>query len=110
METEAGKRFLEAAPIPLGPDTEQRMPNAVARVLTPLQVGVVLVLLGLGFLMLRNAGPDMKTPMMVLGIVVLMPGIGFILSAGITWILAARLGLIPARSAAQIDARTQDGQ
>ena len=67
METEAGKRFLEAAPIPMNLGAEQRVPNAVARVLTPVQVGVVLVLLGIGFLLLRHAGQDMETPMLVLG-------------------------------------------
>jgi hypothetical protein len=95
METEAGKRFLEAAPIPVSLETGQRVPNAVARVLTPLQIGVVLVLLGTGLMLLRHAGPEMETPMLVLGTVVLMPGIGFILSAGLTWVLAARLGLMP---------------
>ena len=95
MGSEAGKRFLEAAPIPVSFEQEQRMPNAVARVLWPLQIGIVMVLLGVGLLFLRNAGPDMSIPMMVLGTVVLMPGIGFILSAGITWVLAGRLGLIP---------------
>jgi len=97
METEAGRRFLEAAPIPVNLGTEQRVPNAVARVLTPVQIGVVLVLLGIGFLLLRHARPDMETPMLVLGTVILMPGIGFIISAGITWFLAARLGLMPTR-------------
>jgi hypothetical protein len=95
METEAGKRFLEAAPIPVNIDTGQRVPNAVARVLTPIQIGTVLVLLGIGFFLLRHAGPDYDIPMLVLGVVVLMPGIGFILSAGITWVLAWRLGLMP---------------
>jgi hypothetical protein len=33
--------------------------------------------------------------MLVLGTAILMPGIGFILSAGITWVLAGRLGLMP---------------
>lgn len=98
METDAGKRFLEAAPIPVNFGTDQRVPNAVARVLTPIQIGVVLVLLGIGFLLLRHAGPDMETPMLVLGTVILMPGIGFIISAGITWVLASRLGLMPPRS------------
>jgi hypothetical protein len=96
METEAGKRFLEAAPIPVSFEKDQHVPNSLARVLTPLQIGIVLVLLGIGLLMLRHAGPDMETPMLVFGTVVLMPGIGFIISAGITWILAARLGLLPA--------------
>lgn len=95
METEAGKRFLEAAPIPVNIESSQSMPNTVARVLTPLQIGIVLVLLGIGFLLLRHANPDMETPMLVLGTVVMMPGIGFIISAGITWVLAARLGLMP---------------
>jgi hypothetical protein len=101
METEAGKRFLEAAPIPVSLEPNQRVPNAVARVLTPLQIGIVLVLLGTGLLLLRHAGPEMDTPMLTLGTVVLMPGIGFIISAGITWVLAARLGLMPDNAAAQ---------
>jgi hypothetical protein len=95
MSTEAGKRFLEAAPIPVDFEPQQRVPNAVARVLTPLQIGIVMVLLGAGFLFLRHAEADMRIPMMVLGTLFLMPGIGFILSAGITWLLAGRLGLIP---------------
>jgi hypothetical protein len=95
METEAGRRFLEAAPIPIGIENDQRMPNAVARVLTPLQIGVVLVLLGVGFFLLRNIHADIHIPMLILGTIALMPGIGFILSAGITWLLAGRLGLIP---------------
>jgi hypothetical protein len=95
MGTESGRRFLEAAPIPVGFETEQRMPNAVARVLWPLQIGVVLVLLGVGLLFLRHASPEMDLPMLITGTIVLMPGIGFILSAGITWVLAGRLGLIP---------------
>jgi len=44
---------------------------------------------------LRHAGPDMETGMTVLGTLALMPGIGFILSAGATWVLAHRLGLMP---------------
>jgi hypothetical protein len=95
METEAGKRFLEAAPIPVGFEPEQRMPNAVARVLTPLQIGIVLVLLGMGFMLLRHVSTDAAIPMLILGTVAIMPGLGFIISAGITWVLAGRLGLMP---------------
>ena len=95
METEAGKRFLEAAPIPVNFDQDQRIPNAIARVLTPLQIGVVLVLLGIGFFLLRNVQVRMHVPMLIFGTVALMPGLGFIISAGITWVLAGRLGMIP---------------
>ncbi len=95
MGTEAGKRFLEAAPIPVEFEREQRVPSAVARVLTPLQIGVVLTLLGAGLLFLRHALADLADPLLVFGTIVLMPGLGFIISAGITWALAGRLGLIP---------------
>jgi hypothetical protein len=101
METEAGRKFLEAAPIPVGIEADRRMPSAVARILTPLQAGIVMVLLGIGLLSLRHAGPDMDTPMLVFGTMVLMPGIGFIISAGVSWLLAAKLGLMPADPAAQ---------
>jgi len=80
----------------------------VSRVLWPLQIGVVLVLLGVGLLFLRSAGPDMNIPMLVTGTVVLMPGIGFILSAGITWVLAGRLGLIPESHSAANETNPQD--
>ena len=65
METEAGKRFLEAAPIPVGFEQEKRIPNAIARVLTPLQIGIVLVLLGLGCFLLRAASTETNIPMLV---------------------------------------------
>jgi hypothetical protein len=100
MGTEAGRRFLEAAPIPIDVERQQFVPNAVARVLTPLQIGIVLSLLGAGFFLLRHASPEMEIPMLVLGTVALMPGVGFILSAGVTWVLASRLGLMPENPAA----------
>ena len=103
METEAGRRFLEAAPIPVAFDQKQQMPSAVARVLTPVQTGIVMVLLGIGLLSLRHAGPDTDTPMLILGTVVLMPGIGFIISAGVSWLLAARLGLMPEAAQSKIE-------
>lgn len=99
METEAGRRFLEAVPISTGIGAGQHMPNAVARVLTPLQIGIVLALLGVGLLLLRHAGPDTEVPMLVFGTIALMPGIGFILSAAATWVLAHRLGLLPEKPA-----------
>ena len=45
MNTEAGKRFLEAAPIPIGFEPDRRVPAALSRALVPLQIGVVLTLL-----------------------------------------------------------------
>jgi hypothetical protein len=55
----------------------------------------VLSLLGAGFFLLRHVSSEMEIPMLLLGTVALMPGLGFIISAGVTWILAGRLGLMP---------------
>jgi hypothetical protein len=107
METEAGKRFLEAAPIPVSFEQEKRIPNAIARVLTPLQIGIVLVLLGLGCYLLRSASTDTNIPMLVFGTLALMPGLGFIISAGVTWVLAGRLGLMPEKPKAPVDSKEQ---
>ncbi len=101
METDAGKRFLEAAPIPVDFEHDQKMPSAVARILTPLQIGLVLSLLGVGLIALRHSIPEGAAPLLILGVVALMPGLGFILSAGVVWALAGRLGLMPDNSGEQ---------
>jgi hypothetical protein len=102
MDTEAGKRFLEAAPLAVNFDADQsatRFPAAIARILTPLQIGIVLTLLGSGLLFIRHAHPDLEISLLIFGTLILMPGLGFILSAGLTWILAGRLGLMPKQPA-----------
>jgi len=96
MESESGKKFLEAAPIPLNFEGDQKVPSVIGRVLMPLQIGAVMTLLGAGLLFVRHSfGRGMDSVLLLVGIVVLMPGLGFILSAGITWVLAGRLGLMP---------------
>jgi hypothetical protein len=93
METDAGKRFLEAAPIATEAES-RRMPNIVSRMISTLQVGLVLTLLGAGLLGLRHSVGDAATTMLVLGMVALMPGIGLILSAGALWVFGQRLNLM----------------
>jgi len=97
MSTEAGRKFLEGTPIAAGIERSSPVPSPVARVLTPLQIGVVMSLLGVGLIGLRHSVPEGAAALLVLGIVVLMPGLGFIISAGITWALASHLGLMPER-------------
>ena len=76
-------------------DRDRRVPAVLSRVLLPLQAGVVLTLLGMGLLFLRHSLPEIAAPLLVFGVVVLMPGLGLVVSAGITWVLAGRLGLMP---------------
>src|SRR5579872_525476 len=101
MGTDAGRRFLEAAPIAVDPQKGPQVPSIVARVLTPLQIGVVLTLLGVGLLSIRHYIPDGDVPLLVFGILALMPGIGLMLAAGISWALASRLGLMPKADAGE---------
>ena len=103
MGTDAGKRFLEATPIAVGFEQQPPVPSPVARVLTPLQIGIVMTLLGAGLLFLRHSIPDGGNALLVIGTVVLMPGLGFIISAGITWVLARHLGLMPESGAKELE-------
>jgi len=92
--TDAGRRFLEAAPI--ATENEQpRVPNMVARVLTTLQSGLILTLLGCGLMWLSSHRHVGGMRLLALGVILLMPGIGCLVSAGMTWIVAGRLGLMP---------------
>ena len=91
VQSESGKRFLESATLPQVP--ESRGNSAVSRVLIPLQIGVVGTLAGLAFLYLHRSIAD-STPLLGLGVLVLALGLGFIISAGIAWFLAERLGIL----------------
>jgi hypothetical protein len=93
MGTESGRRFLEAAPIPMGME-RQRMSGGLARVIASLQIGLVLSLLGLGLVLLRHSLAEFAAPLLVAGMVIMMPGIALLLSAAITWRVSARLGLL----------------
>ncbi|MGO4517837.1 hypothetical protein AB4Y89_18735 [Terriglobus sp. 2YAB30_2] len=93
MGTESGRRFLEAAPIPMGME-RQRMSGGLGRVIASLQIGLVLALLGLGLVLLRHSLPEFAAPLLVAGVVIMMPGIALLLSAAITWRVSSRLGLL----------------
>jgi len=73
----------------------------VSKVMTTLQVGVVMTLLGIGLLLVRNYTGDAATGVLVLGVLVLMPGIGCIVSAALSWTIAQRLGLMPGAATAE---------
>lgn len=95
MNTEPGKRFLEAAPIPVEFERDQRLPSGLARILPSLQIGVVLTLLGIGLLALQSIPEIHSIPLLIFGVVTMMPGIGFIISAAIAWRISEKLGLLP---------------
>ncbi len=94
MQTPSGAKFLESSPISLDPGPKQ-MGAPQSRILWSVQVGFVLVALGIGF---RMAGLGIDTEsdqtMKVLGTLALALGVGFAGSALISWAISLRMGLL----------------
>ncbi|HTC95928.1 MAG TPA: hypothetical protein VK699_20975 [Terriglobales bacterium] len=96
VRDDAGKRFLESLSLPSSLWSFSRSP--ITRILAPLQLGVVLTLAGIGLIWVRGSVPDATTALtgalLIFGTLTLMLGIGLIISAGLSLILARHLGLI----------------
>jgi hypothetical protein len=97
MQTDAGKRFLESAPIVL--ESEPRSIGApFSRILWSLQAGVVVAAAGIGLQVLSRRVPaEVASSVSGFGALALAIGLGFIVSAGASYFLSRRLGLVPAQ-------------
>jgi hypothetical protein len=94
VQTPAGRKFLESAPIPLQ-DEAPSMGAPLSRILWSVQAGVVLAIAGLGVLYVKTGFIDEAAQFfMVVGVVTLALGAGFILSAVAAYVLSRRLGLL----------------
>jgi hypothetical protein len=100
MQTPAGRRFLESAPIAL--DGATRAPSApLGRILWSVQVGLVLAAGGLGLQFVSGRVPDeMTSPLFAVGMLALSLGVGFVLAAGVSFLVTRRLGLLAPAPAA----------
>ena len=98
VQTPAGRRFLEAAPIVM--DAGARPVSApFSRVLWSVQAGVVLAVGGLGVLLVsRSAIPEVAQGVWAIGMLILALGVGFVLSAMVAYMLSRRMGLLPSHS------------
>ncbi len=94
METEAGRRFLESAPIPLEMEQKPRLSAPLGRILWSVQVGLIVAMGGLGLLAVRSYVPEGVQGLTVFGMLCLMLGLGFLLSAGASYALSRHLGLM----------------
>jgi ABC-type multidrug transport system fused ATPase/permease subunit len=93
IQTPAGKRFLESAPIAL--DGAPRAVSApVGRILWSVQVGVVLAAAGFGLQYVsRSIEKTVAQPLFAMGVLAISIGIGFVVSAIVSYVLSRRLGL-----------------
>jgi hypothetical protein len=93
LQTPAGKKFLESAPIPLeaGP---KPISAPVGRIFWSLQAGLVLIAAGIGFdlVSLRVPNPD-STGLYGVGVIALLIGVALVLSAIVFYGLSKRFGL-----------------
>jgi hypothetical protein len=94
IRTPAGSRFLESAPIPLDA-APARVSAPLGRILWSVQVGLVLVCAGIGFAYMSGRTlPEVASLVWVIGVLAISLGVGFVLSAGVSWLLSRRLGLL----------------
>lgn len=95
IQSPAGRRFLESAPIAL--DGETRPAGApLGRILLSLQAGIVLVALGIGLWFARTSViEELAQGFYVMGVIAVALGVGFGVSAVASYVISARLGLMP---------------
>lgn len=93
MQTPAGRRFFESAPIPI--ESPKALSAPIGRILWSAQVGAVLTITGLGLeVVAARAIEEVAQPLAAVGVVVIALGIGFGVSAFMAYVLSRRLGLI----------------
>jgi hypothetical protein len=93
IQTPAGRKFLESAPIPL--DSPRALSAPIGRILWSAQAGAVLTVLGLGFeVVASSAIEELSGPVAAMGVVIIALGVGFLISAVLAYLLSRRFGLM----------------
>jgi len=94
IQSPAGAKFLQSSPITL--DAAPRNVGApMGRILWSVQGGVVLIAGGIGLYLVSGRVPDTVAPSLNgLGILGVALGVGFVISAIISYVISQRLGLI----------------
>jgi hypothetical protein len=94
IQSPAGSKFLESSPIKL--DAGPRSVGApLGRILWSVQGGLVLVAGGIGLQMVSgSATDDASQPLHALGVLGIALGVGFVISAIISFVISQQLGLI----------------
>lgn len=98
VQSAAGRRFLEAAPIPVDAGaTEQPIAAPLNRILWSVQAGIVLTVGGLGFQFVSGRVVDeVAQGLWTIGVLATAFGIGFILAGAFSFVMSRRLGLFDA--------------
>jgi hypothetical protein len=101
LATDAGQKLLGGFGVgePSAP-LQTPLPFTFERVLRPLQVGAMLILISVAvfLLSLGRSNQDVVSVFGSASIILFATGLGFILSAGIAWFTAKKLGLMPVKA------------
>jgi len=94
VQTPAGRRFLESAPIALDP-AGPAVAAPVRRILWAVEAGFVIMAGGIGLQFVSGRVPAEISPMVfALGVLGVALGIGFIVAAVVSFLISKRLGLL----------------
>ena len=101
IQSPAGRRFLEATPV--RPDTEAASTNApIGPIIWSMMAGIVLSTVGVGFRYSAGfIGDEAQQAFVVVGVIILALGIGFMFASLMAFVVSSRLGLFPPRRAAE---------
>jgi hypothetical protein len=100
VQSPAGSRFLQSAPIALDPGT-RRLGAPVSRILWSAQAGLVVTMAGFALRYVSSrVDPDAQQPLFAIGVVAVAVGVAFLLSAGVAYAISHRLGLFESLSPA----------
>jgi len=95
IDSPAGRRFLEATPIAPNAAVAGRVAAPYGRILLSVQIGVLLLGLALGLMWVSSrAIEEVREVFMGLSIVGLTLGLGCVVSAGASYVLSRKLGLL----------------
>ncbi len=94
IQSPAGAKFLESSPILLDPGPKQ-ISAPLGRILWSLQAGLVLAAAGIA-LMSMHVDAEVQDAVQGFGMLAVAIGAGFVLSAGVSYLISRRLGLIHA--------------
>jgi hypothetical protein len=94
IQTPVGRRFLESGPAPV-PEDVRPVGAPFSRILLSIQAGVVLTAAGLGMLFLNARMDDeVSAFFLVIGVVTLAVGLGFLASSAAAYVISSRMGLL----------------
>jgi hypothetical protein len=95
VQTPAGQRFLEGAPLSIDAATERPVAAPLNRILWSVQAGIVLVIGGFGFQYVSGSVIDeVAEGLWTMGVLATAFGLGFIAAGAFSFIMSRRLGLL----------------